>query len=46
MDKAVTECFVIVSWVLWSHDGERSVNQIDSLSVQGLVKNTNTIEKE
>ena len=32
----MTECFVIVSWVLWRHDRERSVNQIDSLSVQGF----------
>ena len=34
----MTECFVIVSWVLWSHDRERSVNQIDSLSVQGFTE--------
>ena len=32
----MTECFVIVSWVLWSHDRGRSVNQIGSLSVQGF----------
>ena len=49
MDKAVTECIVIVPWVLGSRDRERIVNQIDSLSVQGfkgLLKKTSTTEKE
>ena len=36
----MTECFVIVPWVLWSHDRERIVNQIE-----GVLRKTNTTRK-